>query len=53
MKKINNFVQAFENLKDVYNYKEPYGNVELTGIVGLFEVCFEQSKKTIINCLRN
>lgn len=47
MKKYDNFVAAFENLKDIYNYSEPYGNVELTGLVGLFEICFEQSWKAM------
>ena len=45
MKKYENFVPAFENLRDIYDYNEPYGNVELNGLVGLFEVCFEQSWK--------
>lgn len=47
MKKYENFVAAFQNLKDIYDYNEPYGNVELTGLVGLFEVCFEQSWKAM------
>ena len=47
MKKFENFVAAFENLKDIYDYSEPYGTVELTGLVGLFEVCFEQSWKAM------
>ena len=47
MKKYENFVAAFDNLKDIYDYNEPYGNVELTGLVGLFEVCFEQSWKAM------
>ena len=47
MKKYENFISAFQNLKDIYNYNEPYGNVELTGLVGLFEVCFEQSWKAM------
>ena len=47
MKKYENFVAAFENLKEIYDYNEPYGNVELTGLVGLFEVCFEQSWKAM------
>ena len=47
MKKYENFVASFENLKDIYDYSEPYGNVELTGLVGVFEVCFEQSWKAM------
>ena len=32
-------------MKEIYNYKEPYDNVVLTGLVGLYEICFEQSWK--------
>lgn len=31
MKKFDNFCSAFQNLKDIYEYEEPYGNVEMTG----------------------
>lgn len=37
MKKFDNFQHALNNLKDIYSYKEPYGNVEITRMVGLFE----------------
>lgn len=47
MKKYDNFCHALDNLKDIYEYKEPYGNVELTGLVGLYEICFEQSWKAM------
>lgn len=47
MKKYENFCNALENLKEIYDYSEPYNNVELTGLVGLFEACFEQSWKTM------
>ena len=47
MKKYENFCNALQNLKDIYDYEEPYGNVELTGLVGLFEVCFEQAWKAM------
>lgn len=47
MKKYENFCNALSNLKDIYDYEEPYGNVELTGLVGLFEVCFEQAWKAM------
>lgn len=53
MKKFENFVNAFTNLKDIYDYHEPYGNVELTGLVGLFEVCFEQSWKAMKEILQD
>lgn len=47
MKKYDNFCNAFLNLKDIYDYKEPYSNVEMTGLVGLYEICFEQSWKAM------
>lgn len=45
MKKVENFCAALTNLKDIYKYEEPYDNVVLTGLVGLYEICFEQSWK--------
>lgn len=53
MKKYENFCSAFENLKDIYNYQEPYDNVVLTGLVALFEICFEQSWKMMKEVLSN
>ena len=47
MKKYENFCRALENLKDIYNYEEPYDNVVLTGLVALYEICFEQSWKAV------
>ena len=45
MKKYENFCAALDNLKEIYNYNEPYDTVVLTGLVGLYEICFEQSWK--------
>lgn len=45
MKKYENFCAALDNLKEIYNYDEPYDTVVLTGLVGLYEICFEQSWK--------
>ena len=45
MKKFENFCCALENLKEIYNYAEPYDNVVLTGLVGLYEICIEQPWK--------
>ena len=45
MKKYENFCSSLENMKEIYNYTEPYDNVVLTGLVGLYEICFEQSWK--------
>lgn len=45
MKKYENFCSSLKNMKEIYNYTEPYDNVVLTGLVGLYEICFEQSWK--------
>lgn len=30
---------------EIYDYEEPYDTVVLTGLVGLYEICFEQAWK--------
>lgn len=45
MKKYDNFCSALANMKEIYDYEPPYTNVILTGLVGLYEICFEQSWK--------
>ena len=45
MKKYENFCCSLKNMKEIYNYTEPYDNVVLTGLVGLYKICFEQSRK--------
>ena len=50
MKKYENFCASLENMKDIYNYEEPYDNVVLTGLVGLYEITFEQSWKMMKEC---
>ena len=45
MKKYENFCLALSNMKEIYKYEEPYDMVTLTGLVGLYEICFEQSWK--------
>ena len=45
MKKYDNFCKALANLKVGSQLSEPYTVVEQTGIVGLFEICFEQAWK--------
>lgn len=47
MKKYDNFCNALNNLEDIYLYEPPYDNVILTGLVALFEICFEQSWKAM------
>lgn len=53
MKKIENFYAALSNLNDIYRYEEPYDNVVLTGLVALYEICFEQSWKAMKELLEN
>ena len=53
MKKYENFCSSLGNMKDSYNYKEPYDNVVLTGLVGLYEITFEQSWKMMKEILQN
>ena len=53
MRKYENFCQALSNMKEIYNYEEPYDTVVLTGLVGLYELCFEQSWKMVKEILEN
>lgn len=45
--KYENFCRALSNLEDIYAYEEPYKNVVLSGLVALYEICFEQSWKAM------
>ena len=47
MKKVENFFRALENLREIYQYDNPEGNVVITGLVGLYEICFEQAWKAM------
>lgn len=53
MKKFENFCKALDNLEIITQYEEPYDTVTLTGLVGLYEVCFEQSWKAMKEILDN
>ena len=53
MKKFENFCRALSNLEDIYKYDEPYDNVTLTGLVGLYELCFEQAWKAMKDILQD
>ena len=53
MKKFENFCNALENLNDIYKYNEPYENVILTGLVALYEICFEQARKAMKEILQH
>jgi len=45
MKKYDNFCKALANLKEGVRTEEPYSVVVQVGIIGLMEICFEQSWK--------
>lgn len=45
MKKYENFCKALKNLREAIYIEPPYDPVILTGLVGLFEITFEQSWK--------
>lgn len=47
MKKYDNFCNALSDMADIFKYSEPYDNVTLTGLVGVFEICFEQAWKAM------
>ena len=53
MKKYENFCKALNNLKVIENYNEPYDTVTLTGLVGLYEICFEQAWKAMKEILED
>ncbi len=53
MRKYDNFCFALRNMEKIYDYKEPYDTVTLTGLVGLYEICFEQSWKMMKEILEN
>ena len=47
MQKYENFCKAVKNLSENATIEPPYSVLELTGIVGLFEICFELSWKAL------
>lgn len=47
MKKLENFRKSVRNLSEIYKYSKPYDIVDMTGMVGLFQICFELSWKTM------
>ena len=53
MKKWDNFCRALANLKEGAKLEEPYSVVELTGIVCLFTICFEQAWKLMKEVLEH
>ncbi len=56
MKKFDNFCKALLNLEGSKNYSPPYDTIVLTGLVALYQICFEQAWKAMkeaIDLLRN
>ena len=53
MKKFENFCKALSNLEDIHKYAPPYDNVVLTGLVSLYQICFEQAWKAMKECMEN
>lgn len=53
MKKYEIFCKSLENLIEGAKTEPPYSNLELTGIVALFEICFEQSWKMMKEILES
>lgn len=53
MKKVENFFRALENLREIDQYDNPEGNVVITGLVGLYEICFEQAWKAMKELLED
>lgn len=53
MKKYDNFCKALDNLHFGVNVDEPYTIVEQTGIVRLFQICYELSWKLMKEILEN
>ena len=47
MKKFENFCKAVKNLEEGAKIPEPLSVLEQTGLVKLFEMCFEQSWKVL------
>ena len=47
MKKYENFQRALKNLKEIETRQPPYDTITQTGMVSLFEICFEQAWKAM------
>ena len=47
MKKWDNVQASLKNLSAIYDEEPPYDVVTLTGMVALFQICFEQSWKAM------
>lgn len=46
MKRFENFCRALENL-ETWSVQENYSLLESTGLIAMFEICFEQTWKVL------
>lgn len=53
MKKYENFCKALNNLKEIQKEIPPYSTVVQTGMVSLYEICFDQAWKAMKEVLEN
>ena len=51
MKKYDNFCRSLANLEEGCQLEPPYSTVVLSGLVSLFQICFEQSWKAMKDIL--
>lgn len=52
-KKFENFCKTLHNLEDIQNYEPPYDNIVLTGLVSLYQICFDQAQKAMKEAMEN
>lgn len=53
MRKFDCFCRALDNLQEIESRRPPYDIITLTGLVGLYQICFEQSWKAIKEVMEN
>lgn len=53
MRKYEHFSKALNNLSENATIEPPYSALEITGFIGLFSICFEQSWKMMKELLEN
>ena len=53
VRKYEYFCKALNNLSENVTIESPYSALEITGFIGLFEICFEQSWKMMKELLEN
>ncbi|MBQ6555082.1 MAG: nucleotidyltransferase substrate binding protein [Firmicutes bacterium] len=53
MRKCSDFIKAYDNLAKIFDYSEPYDDVIITGITGMFGLCFELAWKAMKEILED